>query len=90
MGYSLGRNVFAVDTHVTRVLSRVGVIEVPAGKPKHGDIEELVPARIRVRFHMNLVHHGRAVCRWQRPLCEVCCLAGRCDFAGRQCAGTAK
>lgn len=78
MAYSLGRDVFAVDTHVRRVLERLDVIDAHPGKPRHRDFERLVPERIRRRLHVNLVHHGRAVCRSQRPRCEACVLVSFC------------
>jgi endonuclease III len=55
MGYALGRDVLAVDTHVARVMGRLGLVEPSPGKPDHGVFEAVVPKRIRVRFHMNLV-----------------------------------
>ena len=78
MAYSLGREVFAVDTHVRRVLERLGLVDVHPGKPRHRDFERLVPGKIRRRLHINLVHHGRAVCRSQQPRCEGCVLVSFC------------
>lgn len=78
MSYSLGRDAFAVDTHVRRVLERLGVVEEVKGKPRHDEIERLVPSKIRKRFHINLVHHGRAVCRSQQPACGDCVLVSFC------------
>jgi len=79
MAYSLGRESFAVDTHVRRVLERLGVIKQVKGKPRHDEIEELIPGKIRKRFHINLIHHGRAVCRSQRPACGDCMLVSFCE-----------
>ena len=82
MAYSLGRQSFAVDTHVHRVLERLGVIEELKGKPQHDEIESLIPSRIRKRFHINLVHHGRKVCR-SRPKCGDCVLVSFCAMGQR-------
>ena len=78
MAYSLGREVFAVDTHVRRILERLGLVDVHPGKPRHRDFERLVPQKIRRRLHVNLVHHGRAVCRSKQPRCEDCVLVSFC------------
>lgn len=83
MAYSLGRESFAVDTHVRRVLERLEVIERVKGKPRHDEIERLVTSKIRKRFHINLVHHGRAVCRSQRPACGKCVLVSFCERGQR-------
>lgn len=82
MGYALGRNVLAVDTHVARVMARLGLIEPVTGKPNHAYIEAIVPERIRVRFHVNLIHHGRAVCTARAPRCDRCCIAHLCPREG--------
>ena len=87
MAYSLGRESFAVDTHVRRVLERLGVVEQRKGKPKHDDIEQLIPSKIRSRFHINLVHHGRAVCRSQLPRCSDCVLVSFCGRGRQAVAG---
>ena len=86
MAYSLGRESFAVDTHVRRILERLGIVEVRKGKPQHDEIEMLIPKRIRRRFHINLVHHGRAVCRSQQPRCDNCVLVSFCPTGQRTVA----
>ena len=88
MGYSLGRNVLAVDTHVARVMGRLGLVEPSPGKPDHAVFEAAVPTRIRVRFHMNLVHHGREVCTSRTPKCDRCCIAALCRARGQPLAGS--
>lgn len=78
MAYSLRREVFAVDTHVHRILQRIGVIDKRKGIPQHDEIERIIPKGIRRRFHMNLIHHGRAICRSQQPRCCDCVLVSFC------------
>jgi endonuclease-3 len=80
--FSLGRPAFPVDTHVYRVSKRLGLIEnglSPAGA--HLVLERLVPEDAFYRFHMNMVAHGRRVCRAQRPRCRECVLKEVCVYA---------
>ena len=80
--FSLGRPAFPVDTHVYRVSKRLGLIEnglSPAGA--HLVLERLVPQDAFYRFHMNMVAHGRRVCRAQRPRCHECVLKEVCVYA---------
>jgi DNA (cytosine-5)-methyltransferase 1 len=35
---------------------------------------------MRKRLHMNLVHHGRAICNAQRPRCSACILVSFCAY----------
>nr|MBA2503725.1 endonuclease III [Pyrinomonadaceae bacterium] len=31
-------------------------------------------------FHVNLIRHGRTLCRPQKPLCERCPIVEYCDY----------
>ncbi len=78
LAYSLNRPAFAVDTHVHRVFSRLGLV-TPAGRKKdHDPFQDAVPKGARKRFHINLIHHGRAICRARRPKCGDCVLVSFC------------
>ncbi|MDL4816935.1 DNA (cytosine-5-)-methyltransferase [Actinomadura opuntiae] len=78
MTYSLGRDVFAVDTHVSRIFHRIGLVARGKGKVDHALYEEIVPARSRQRLHVNLIHHGRAICGSSKPACRSCPLISFC------------
>ncbi len=83
LAYSLNRPAFAVDTHVHRVFSRLGLV-TPAGRKKdHDPFQDAVPKGARKRFHINLVHHGRAICRAKKPKCGDCVLVSFCP-GGRE------
>jgi endonuclease-3 len=79
--FGLGKPAFPVDTHVSRVARRIGLIpENMSVEQAHGWMEALVrPARYGA-FHLLLVRHGRAVCRAGRPRCEICPLTRLCRF----------
>lgn len=83
MVYTLGRQRFAVDTHAHRIFRRLGVVESRGRKKDHDPFEAIVPEKIRKRLHVNLVHHGRAVCRSSIPRCSECVLVSFCRD-GRQ------
>ncbi len=85
--FSFGRPVFPVDTHIRRVLTRLGWI-TGRGSP-YREANELLPkdpARMR-DLHLLLIELGRRVCRARRPQCEACPLADRCAYGGRMRAG---
>lgn len=81
MAYSLGRESFAVDTHVERILTRLGLTPERNSKVDHEAFQEIVPSKLRKQLHINLVHHGRAICR-STPRCHECVLV---SFCGRGC-----
>jgi endonuclease III len=78
MLYSLGREVFPVDSHCLRILRRLGLVPFALDRKLAHDVAQtLVPKEIRYTLHVSLVHHGRAVCRTS-PICAVCPLLDIC------------
>jgi len=79
MLYALGRPTCPVDTHVWRVMQRLGF--APARQWNDQDarhLEESIPEQLRPSLHVTLVAHGRSVCRAPKPICSKCVLAGTC------------
>ena len=88
MMYALGRAVFPVDTHVGRVLGRIGLyrelglsLDGLDHKQLQAELADLIPPNLRYSLHVNLVAHGRDVCRAPRPACERCELRLLCRTA---------
>lgn len=86
--FSCDKPAFPVDTHIHRVSRRLGLIgPKTTADEAHRILEEMVPPAEVYSFHVNLITHGRRICKAQRPLCERCVLAPICDFfAGTQAA----
>jgi endonuclease-3 len=79
--FSLGKPAFPVDTHVHRVSRRLGLIASKTSRERaHEALEELLLPEIYYTFHLNLIAHGREVCKSQQPRCETCVLQEHCDY----------
>ena len=79
--FSLGKPVFPVDTHVYRVAKRLGFISGPiSAEQAHKVLGEMIPAEDVYRMHMNMVDHGRKVCKSQKPKCSECVLGEICPW----------
>jgi endonuclease-3 len=77
--FALGRPVMPVDTHVRRVSQRLGLIPAQADAVRaHRLLQDAVPAPLVYAFHLNLIEHGRTICRARRPLCGRCPLQNHC------------
>ncbi len=77
--FALDREVFPVDTHVWRLAKRLGWIPDSLSRTEAYEVlREAVPAALRHELHVNLIRHGRTVCRAHRPACDGCPLAARC------------
>ncbi len=79
--FAFGRPAFPVDTHIHRVAGRLGLIPVGMSAEKaHLALERIVPAEHYYSLHLNLIRHGREVCRARNPLCQLCGLQRHCDY----------
>jgi len=72
-----------VDTHVTRVAARLGLIEAKLAERKLADrIEtalcDLLPEASWSDFGTRMVLHGRYTCRARAPQCDECALMDLC------------
>jgi len=91
MMYSFGREVFPSDTHVGRVLSRLGPyrelgleLEGLDHKKLQRVLADLIPPPLRYSLHVNLIEHGREICRASKPLCGSCELRPFCGYYRKQ------
>jgi len=77
--FSMGRNAFPVDTHVHRITRRLGLIpEKATAEQAHRLLQPGIAPELRYEFHMQLIKHGREVCKAARPLCSECVLFDLC------------
>jgi endonuclease-3 len=77
--FAFGMADVPVDTHVSRVGTRLGLFR--AGAPfeeLHDDMLAITPRGQELELHVNLLRHGRRTCHAQRPRCEDCALARMC------------
>jgi len=81
--FALGMRDVPVDTHVSRVGTRLGLFR--NGAPfmeMHDTMLKLTPPGEELELHMNLLRHGRRTCHARRPACAACALARMCPSAG--------
>jgi endonuclease III len=71
-----------VDTHVTRIARRLGLTREKAAEKIEQDLMALLPRRDWIDFSHLVIHHGRQVCKAQRPLCAGCPLEKLCPRLG--------
>jgi endonuclease-3 len=81
--FACGRDVFPVDTHVHRIVRRLGFVPPSASAEKtFWLMEPLVPPGKAYSFHINLLRLGRSICLARKPKCEICPLRSLCPFPG--------
>jgi endonuclease-3 len=79
--FSFGTPLLPVDRHVERVAQRVGLLPKKATAEQAHDffLAMLEPDQMH-EAHVNLIHHGRAVCHARRPDHDACPLRRRCRY----------
>jgi endonuclease-3 len=81
--FAYGLHDVPVDTHVSRVGTRLGLLE--AGAPferLHDQMLALTPPGQELELHVNLLRHGRRTCHARSPACGECALARMCPSRG--------
>lgn len=76
--FSFNRPVFPADTHIRRVMSRMGLI--PERGDPHPRLNKILPSdsTLMQRLHLLTIRLGREVCHPRKPACERCPLQSKC------------
>jgi endonuclease-3 len=83
--FACNRSVFPIDIHIFRIARRLGLIpEKSSDEEAHRLMGEMIPRKSYYEAHINLIRHGRRVCRPRNPLCEQCCLIDYCEYYERR------
>jgi len=76
----MNRNVCPVDTHVHRILNRIGLVTTNTSDKTFDEIFGQIPDGAAHSFHTNLIRLGREICKSQKPKCRICPLEKHCNF----------
>jgi endonuclease-3 len=87
--FACQRPLFPVDTHIFRIGQRLGLLPKKCSlEEAHRQMAELFPAERYYEIHINLIRHGRKICRPRNPRCQECCLIECCQFYGQRALGS--
>lgn len=90
MIFSFGRPEIPVDTHVHRVGGRLGLFRTHASFDEaHDEMLAVTPPEDAYELHVNLIAHGRTLCRPARPRCPECALRRMCPYGRERIRSTA-
>lgn len=84
LAFSLGRDVFPVDTHVHRVINRLGIVKASSPAKTFKLAEKVIPNGKKFLFHTLLIRFGRKICKAKNPLCSKCLLYDDCRFSDKE------
>jgi endonuclease-3 len=77
--FAFGVRDVPVDTHVSRVGTRLGLFRERAPfEEMHDEMLALTPRGQELELHVNMLRHGRRTCHARRPQCGECALLRMC------------
>jgi endonuclease-3 len=77
--FAFGKRDVPVDTHVSRVGTRLGLFREGAPfEEMHDAMLAFTPRGQELELHVNLLRHGRRTCHARRPACAECDLLRMC------------
>ena len=81
LNFGYGIPLFPVDTHIYRVLRRLGIVPKKMSREKvYFTMTELVPDELIYSLHLNLIRFGREICTARNPGCRECFLRRHCLY----------
>ena len=79
MRFVFGEPHIAVDTHVFRMLWRLGWANSLDEGRASITVNDTTPSKYKYGAHMWLITHAKLVCRSRSPLCDECVISAACD-----------
>ena len=74
-----GADLCPVDTHVHRIINRLGIVDTKEARDKtFAQLREMLPKARAYALHHNLLTFGRTVCTAKSPKCGECVLRKLC------------
>jgi endonuclease-3 len=81
--FSFGMREVPVDTHVSRVATRLGLLRPGAPfEEQHDELLAITPRGAELELHLNMLRHGRRICHARTPECGACGLSRMCPRVG--------
>jgi endonuclease-3 len=80
LGAAFGIPGIVVDTHVARLSKRLGLTKNVNPVKIEFDLMKIIPEKEWSDVCLQLIYHGRAICKARKPDCSICPLKGLCDY----------
>ena len=84
LAFSLGRDVFPVDTHVHRLANRLGIAKTKTPDKTFEQLKNEIPEGRKFLLHTLLIRFGRKICKAQNPVCSKCTLYDLCEYKEKE------
>jgi endonuclease-3 len=78
LGHLFDIPAIVVDTHVIKIMNRLGIMETKNAQIIERKLMELLDKKDWVLFTHLMISHGRAVCTARKPKCDQCSIQKLC------------
>lgn len=75
-----GQRLVAVDTHVHRVMNRLGIVRSKSPEITSKRLEKTIPDHLKDLAHRVIIYFGRYLCTARKPQCDRCPLTKLCPY----------
>jgi endonuclease-3 len=72
-----------VDTHIHRVLNRLGIVKTKSAEETFKSAKRLIPGNRKYFLHRAIIMFGRNICRANNPFCGSCFLYKNCSYENK-------
>ncbi|WP_336765950.1 endonuclease III domain-containing protein [Paenibacillus sp. USHLN196] len=79
MHFTFSEPTIAVDTHVHRVVNRLGMTHTISREDTADAINQITPLKFKHHAHEWIIQHGMKICIARKPKCSECSLTDFCD-----------
>lgn len=84
MMFALDRDLCAVDTHIHRVLNRIGIVAASSADRTFRELRPLLPSGRAREIHVMLIRFGRDICKARGPHCFECPVYDLCGWEEKE------
>jgi endonuclease-3 len=78
--FGLHRNVIPVDTHIHRIINRIGFLNTKTPIQTFYSLQDMVSGNMAYDLHINLIRLGRSICKARLPVCCECPIEKECKY----------
>lgn len=80
MHFTFSESTIAVNTHVHRVVNRLGITYTISREDTADAINQITPLKFKHHAHEWIIQHGMKICVARKPKCSDCSLTDLCDY----------
>jgi endonuclease-3 len=78
--YAYKKPAIPVDTHVHRIMNRLGIVETKTPEETEFALMEKIDKRYWLDINETFIRFGKSICKPIKPLCNICALNSICKY----------